>query len=368
MILVFFTSLVHGLSESRNCDQIDGKSFFSQRQHFLTPKDNCVNVMNCIFIACRAHDENGGAIHFLNKAANSSLVIHTTTFRKCSSDKNGGALSVQSMEAIITRSCIYESKADGSGSALYYDSLVNSLSVTNMTIISGAVGNNMIEDLSTATQINYVNSTNSKADTDSSFLKLHSKVTLITYNTIYKQTGQYTIIFSLPTENPIINTMNIVENTASEAIIAFNGNWKFDNTIFQSNTGSLFKKLQPKSDSSLSVEKCIFDISRTDYDSVIFNECKFDTKQATYEIPFLDPKICPVDGQSDVTSTIEPNPSSGEDDSVWKDKGVIGALSGGVVGALIIGMVIGVTVVICTRKSNIGTSINTTPLIDPKEK
>ena len=62
------------------------------------------------------------------------------------------------------------------------------------------------------------------------------------------------------------------------------------------------------------------------------------------------------------TSYAPPEDDDSESSSVWKNKSVIGALSGGVVGALIIGIIIGAVSVYFTKKRN-NNQISPQPLI-----
>lgn len=359
-MIVFSLILALGLSSPRNCDVTQGESIFAQHMEILTPRDNCINVYNCIFDSCKALHNEGGAIRFYNSAYNSSIVVRTTTFTRCSADQSGGAIAATSMESFVLESCFYNCSSRISGAALYYGSLTGSYSATNTTSIANSFGDDpdaTIFDAATSSQVNYVNSSFGKTTNNAGFIKLHALNTLITFNTVYGNVGKYTIVLNTQTENPVFNSINIVGNEASTGIIAFNGDWALDKVIFQQNKGVHFYKLVPKSTSRLTVRKSVSDAKQPQTDDVEFIDCHFDTQTSTLAISHLNTELCPNESSDDSS-----------DSSVWKNKGVIGALSGGIVGAFVIGLIIGIIAIIFFKKRDpMFETLSMTPLTENKD-
>lgn len=329
---------------------------------FTEPIGNCVGIYDSIFIGI-VNAGPGGAIYFHNEEYNSSIFVAHCTFTNCASEESdGGAIQSTSKSNQLIYCCGHQCSAFSSGQFAYLCKLSDSTSEINVTsfVYAGSssidfVGESVIDNNVNDQQFYQINVSNCelKQNDGTGSFKIAGNS-----NAVLKETSIYNIsskgyILTLNSYNckTEIQRINIISNTVTKAIIFFNGHKTIKETIFCNNQAENVAKGSGLS-STLLLLYCVFDGSPALPSNVNTNNCQFDTYTETYKIGLLDTYLCHAEYTATPYHPPDDDEDGGDDSSVWKNKGVIGALSGGIAGALVLGIVIGAVVVCIIKKKN----------------
>lgn len=352
-----------------SCDVLQ-KETYTVHYSFTEPVGNCVNILDSLFIGI-VNSGPGGAIFFHNEEYNSSLFIAQCSFTNCISEEgDGGAIQSTSKSNQFIYCCGYQCSAYVCGQFAHISKLTDSISEINVTTfvfsespLEKVSGESVIENNAEDESFYQLNISNCKftqsLGTGSLKVSGNSNAILKEISIMNISSEGYILTFNSYNCNTNIGRLNIISNTASSAIIFFNGHKTINEAIFCNNQVENYVK--GSGSSKLYLLYCIFDETPFLPSNVITDKCQFDTFTDTYKIGFLNTYLC----NAVYTATPYSPPDDEDDDdsgSVWKDKNVIGALSGGIVGALVVGIAIG-AVIACIVKKRSSNQISSQPLI-----
>lgn len=352
-------------SSKSRCELIQGQTLTSHKD-FTEPLGNCVEIRDSIFVQITSSLSPGGAITFKNEELNSSFSVFQCVFSKCSNEYyDGGAISVEARTTTIAFTCSYDCTTPTGGQFASFRSFDDSFGEINVTTMLCPMVNKIGESVIESNlqdvrffQNNISSWTTEKAKATGSFEINSAKNIILRENSFVNIHSGYILTLNPYECNSQIERLNFVSNSASQALIFFNGAKTITNGIFSDITASSYGYCTSTS-SQLHFYSCVFDTKPEGTDRIDFTDCTFDTKTETYEIGFLDSYLC----HADVTATAYIYPNDDDDDeSVWKNKGVIGALSGGIIGALILGIAVGGLAIYFWKKKT-QTSLVSKPLL-----
>jgi hypothetical protein len=331
------------------CEKIDGQTF-GHRVVKNPPKDDCIIITNCVFEGTNSADEDGGAIFVEDEASQSSVVVDRTSFHGCFSDLNGGAIATRVTSATVTYVCCYWCGCQFVGQFGQFRRMDKSiLNASDTTILSCADHKHSegeadapLNPLTCTSSISRLNVSSCSLVAGTGAIKIGSEATKLVQTNVWNCTGQNILALNAYPHDFDINTLNIVGNTASVGIIFFNGRWTLGHVIFAKNTGSYF--CNSTTSGGLNFVNCIFDVQIPTAAYINTAGCLFGVTTATYRLNMLNTGYCVAPGPT------PPPPTSPSSPSVWKDKKVIAALAGGICGALVLGLVVGVLMIWCVKR------------------
>lgn len=376
--MILFISILSLLSISNplsdNLDdscEVYEKKMFNSHSSFTEPLGNCVNILDSLFIGI-VNSGPGGAIYFHNEELNSTLFIAQCTFTNCISEEgDGGAIQSTSKSNKFVYCCAHQCSAYVSGQFAHISKFSDSISEINVTTfvysdspLEQVAGETVIDNNAEDESFYQLNISNcvvkQKLGTGSIKISGSSSAILKEISISNVSSEGYILTLNSYYCNTDVQRLNIISNIATSAIIFFNGHKTINEAIFCNNQAEDFAK--GSDSSSLFLLYCVFSDFPSLPSNVKTDNCKFETFTNTYKIGFMNTYLC--NAEYSATPYSPSDDDDGEDSSsVWKNKGVIGALSGGIVGALILGIVIGAVVTFIIKKRKDNGQINSQPLI-----
>ncbi|OHT04093.1 hypothetical protein TRFO_28461 [Tritrichomonas foetus] len=339
---VIDADLVFPYINSFDCDEINGQVIHGH-QSFIDPQSNCAIITNSIFESILVYNGQGGAILFKNNAFNSSLFINSCTFTDChNKGGSGGAIESESHEVSILYTCSFNCSAFVEGQFAYLQKLYDSKSEINVTTVYDSIpsgdGQSPIFNLMSDSRMFQLNMTGNLINAGSGSLKINNKNLILHECDIVGSKGDSILTLNSYDCTHDIQRLNIINNSANNGIVFFNGNWAIKDTIFQGNSGDHFYNVGK---ATLTFTKCVFDVNPEIPSNVKCNDCDFDKLTETFAIGLLNTHLCAAE--------ISATPYLPDDDSKNKAK-LIGAIVGGSVGLVVVIVAIVVGIILYRKK------------------
>ena len=343
VVLLGFVLARYEVVAAGNYMSIDDGTFFWHTD-ITKPVGNCAFVTNSLFLFCSCQTSDGGAILFSNNALNATLYVANCVFQQCTTTQSGGAIYARAMDIKILTTCAADHCACGvDGNALLLEQAHGRADFNSSSVVDAGTagsGDAAVYLRTTTSIVSGLNCTNALSEYGTSFLKLGSTFVSIGQSTCVGSNGVFAITLLWSPELCDISKMNVVGNSATGALIFFNGAWEFEDMIFAKNSEPYTSPAG--STSTLLFKSCVFDITLTPTEQVKFDSgCKFNTETATHDFEFLETALC----HAVHTCTPAPTtagPTAVPEENVWNTKSVIGGLIGGFVCSLLLGIFLGV--------------------------